>query len=75
MRTALKLNPDSGLAHSHLGIWLAGRGLLAKAEEHFIEAARLHPQESDSHNNLVLCQYSELGLLMWFVAIFSVYRE
>ena len=51
---ALELNPDLAVAHNRLGVWLAGRGQLTDAEQHFVAATRLLPNKANAHNNLGL---------------------
>ena len=48
---ALRINPDSPMAHNNLGSALALRGLPEEALMHYREALRLKPDYADPHNN------------------------
>ncbi len=51
-REAVKLVPDSGIAHNLLGIVLSKRGDLAGAVEEFRKSAQLQPKQPVAHFNL-----------------------
>jgi Flp pilus assembly protein TadD len=52
LRRALKLAPDTRLAHLDLGIVLARRNAAAEAARHFREAIRIEPSKPDAHYRL-----------------------
>ena len=49
---ALRLNPNSWLGHSNLGVWLVGRGKLEEAIQHYHEVIRIAPEYADAHYDL-----------------------
>ena len=51
-RTTIDRNPDCWLAHSNLGLALAGRGQVDEAIVHFRKALELKPNNAEAHNNL-----------------------
>lgn len=54
LEAAVQLNPEIAEAHTRLGIILAGRGELARAEVHFATVVRLEPRSEVAHVNLGL---------------------
>ncbi|HAG50487.1 MAG TPA: serine/threonine protein kinase, partial [Deltaproteobacteria bacterium] len=51
-KIALKLNPDSLLAHNNLGVVYAKKGDVEKAIIEFQEALRIDPSYSGARDNL-----------------------
>lgn len=49
---ALRINPDSWLAHYNLGYTLARRGMVDDAIFHYREAVRINPDYPEAQNNL-----------------------
>jgi tetratricopeptide (TPR) repeat protein len=54
LEEALRLDPDFGLAHHHLGLVRLTRGDVPGAERHFRRALELEPDDVDSQLNLGL---------------------
>ena len=51
---ALKLNPNSSIAHYNLARFLSKQGQQTEAIAHYREALRIRPEDVDAHNNLGL---------------------
>ena len=49
---AVKLRPDSALAHDDLGVTLAAQGFLAEAVDQFTEAVTLEPDFKEARDHL-----------------------
>ena len=51
-QTTIDRNPACWLAHSNLGLVLAGHGQVKEAIDHFRKALELNPDNVEAHNNL-----------------------
>ena len=60
LEAAVRLSPGMGVGHQNLGTAYFLSGRLQEAEEHYLKALKLMPEEPSTHYNLMML-YQSLG--------------